>query len=78
MLTIERALEEAIDAVEGRGATVPPNLDQTALDAAAILDVLATGRITVPAFAGQLEERQLADVRADVACGRTARLRSVP
>lgn len=53
------------------GATgmVGPSLDTTALDEAGILDVVTNGRGAMPAFAGQLDEQQLADVAAYIAQG---------
>jgi mono/diheme cytochrome c family protein len=53
----------------GSDGEIGPNLDTTALDEAALLEVITNGRNTMPAFAGQLDEQQLADVAAFVAQG---------
>lgn len=50
----------------GASGAVGPNLDELKPDAAAVFTIVTNGRGSMPAFSGQLDEQQIADVAAYV------------
>lgn len=50
----------------GASGAVGPNLDDLKPTAAAVYDIVTNGRNAMPAFSGQLDEQQIADVAAYV------------
>ncbi len=50
----------------GASGAVGPNLDELKPAAAAVYDIVSNGRGSMPAFSGQLDEQQIADIAAYV------------